>query len=214
MATTDELSDFVKQALAAGVSRDAIRDVLLKGGWPVEDVRTALRGYAEVSFPIPVPAPKPALDARDAFIYLVLFSTLYLSAYNLGALVFRFIEMAFPDTAGGIDPPYVRQAIRWSLASLLVAFPVFLYVSRVATRGIRQHPARRTSKVRRWLTYLTLFVSTSVLVGDLIALVFNLLGGELTIRFVLKVLTVAAIAGGVCAYYVWDLREETQASTA
>ena len=36
----------------------------------------------------------------------------------------------------------------------------------------------------------------------------NLLGGDLTIRFVLKVLVVAAIAGSGFAYYLLDLRKE------
>ena len=44
--------------------------------------------------------------------------------------------------------------------------------------------------------------------GDLITLVYNVLGGELTVRFVLKVITVAAIASTVFGYYLWDLRRE------
>src|SRR6266699_6440 len=32
----------------------------------------------------PVPRPRPHLDARDAFLYVVLFGTLYVSAFNLG----------------------------------------------------------------------------------------------------------------------------------
>ena len=64
------------------------------------------------------------------------------------------------------------------------------------------------SAVRRWLTYLTLFVAAAVLVGDMIALVYNLLGGELTLRFVLKVLVAAVIAGTIFGYYLMDLRRE------
>jgi hypothetical protein len=46
-----------------------------------------------------------------------------------------------------------------------------------------------------------LFVAASFLLGDVVTVVFNLLGGELTVRFILKVLTVAAIAGPVFLYY-------------
>ena len=42
---------------------------------------------------------------------------------------------------------------------------------------------------------MTLFLAASFLVGDFITLVYNLLGGELTMRFALKVATVAIIAG-------------------
>ena len=62
--------------------------------------------------------------------------------------------------------------------------------------------------MRRWLTYLTLLLAVTVLVCDLIALVHSLLGGDLTLRFVLKVLVVGAIAGGIFGFYLADLRRE------
>ncbi|GIS69659.1 MAG: hypothetical protein CM1200mP9_04800 [Gammaproteobacteria bacterium] len=33
---------------------------------------------------VPVPTPKPQLLARDAFLYLVMFTALYVSGFNLG----------------------------------------------------------------------------------------------------------------------------------
>src|SRR5690606_39375607 len=59
-----------------------------------------------------------------------------------------------------------------------------------------------------WLTYLTLFIAASVLVGDLVALVYNVLGGEASLRFVLKVAVVGMIAGAVFGYYLSDLRRD------
>jgi hypothetical protein len=44
------------------------------------------------------------------------------------------------------------------------------------------------------------------LIGDFMALVYNLLGGELTARFALKVLTVGVIAGTMFWYYLAELR--------
>ncbi len=141
--------------------------------------------------------------------YLVLFSTLYISAFSLGRLLFQFINQGFPDPAAS---PFVvesvRRAIRWSISSLIVAFPVFLYVSRLTGRETRLDRRKRASKVRRWLTYLTLFVAASVLIGDVTSLVYNLLSGELTARFILKVITIALIAGTIFGYYLWDLRLE------
>jgi hypothetical protein len=89
-----------------------------------------------------------------------------------------------------------------------VAFPVFLYLSWLTSRDIALDPNKRASKVRRWLTYLTLFVAACALIGDVTVLVYNLLGGELTVRFLLKVVTVAAIAGTAFAYYLRDLRQD------
>jgi uncharacterized membrane protein YraQ (UPF0718 family) len=69
----------------------------------------------------------------------------------------------------------------------------------------------RLSPVRRWLTYLTLFLASTALVCDTITLVYHLLGGEITLRFLLKVLVVAAIAGAIFGYYLSDLRRGEKA---
>ena len=60
------------------------------------------------------------------------------------------------------------------------------------------------------LTYLTLFVAAVVLTGDVITLIYNGLGGELTARFVLKGLTVGGIAGAVFGYYLSDIKADEQ----
>ena len=141
--------------------------------------------------------------------YLVMFATLYVSAYHLGSLLFDIINMAFPDAADQSSArQYARQSMRWSIASLIVAFPVFFYTSWLVARDLAADPNKRHSKVRRWLTYLTLFVASTVLIGDVITLVYNLLGGEITTRFLSKVLVVAFIAGTVFWYYLSDIRRE------
>ena len=210
MAINEELLNFVRDALARGLSRAEIEDALLQAGWRPDQVKSALDAFAQVDeFPIPVPKPKPYLSAREAFMYLVLFTTLYLTTFNLGRLIFQFINLGFPDPAayaGFADS--VRQAIRFSVASLIIAFPIFLYLSLLIGRAIRRDPSKRASKVRKWLTYMTLFVAAGVIIGDLTALVYSFLGGELSLRFALKVVTVGVIAGGIFGYYLWDLRQE------
>lgn len=209
MAIDDELLRFVRDALERGLQRPQIEQALLQAGWGSEQAKSALAAYAELDFPVPVPRPKPYVSAREAFLYLVLFSMLYVTAYNLGQLIFSFIDRAFPDpTQAGSIEEYTGYAIRWSVSSLIVAFPLFLYVSRFMGRTIRRDPTKRASRVRKWLTYLTLFVAASILVGDLITLLYNFLGGELGLRFFLKVLTVGLIAGVIFGYYLLDLRSE------
>lgn len=67
-------------------------------------------------------------------------------------------------------------------------------------------PGLGISPVRRWLTYLTLFVAVTVLLTDLILLVLRLLEGELTSRFVLKAVITGSLAGGVVFHYLKELR--------
>lgn len=205
MAINEELISFIRDALSKGQSRAQIEDVLLRAGWESDQVKSALAAFAEIDFPIPVPRPKPYQSAREAFMYLVLFTTLYISATNLGSLIFEFINRAFPDPAAA---KFSLQTVRWSVSSLIVSFPVFLWISHLTSRAVRLDPNKRGSKTRQQLTYVTLFVAAAIIIGDFIAVVYNLLGGELTVRFVLKALTIGFIAGAIFGYYLWDLRFE------
>ena len=212
MAATDDLHTFVKEALARKLPREDVNGALRRSGWSQTQIRGALAAFADVDFPVPVPRPRPYLDARDAFLYLLLFATLYTTAWHLGQLVFLLIDQVFPDRAfsGHSHGQFIREAMRFSVASLIVATPVFLYLSQLTSREARTDPAKRNSKVRRWLTYLTLFIASAVLIGDVIALMYNLLSGELTLRFILKMLTIAVIAGTTVTFYLWDIRADEQ----
>lgn len=205
-SSSDDLSGFVHDALTRDIPRDRVESALIEAGWPREKVERALEEFADVEgFPLPVPRPRPYLSAREAFLYLLLFTSLFLAAFNLGAILFELIEKALPDPAG---PAYSARSLRWGVSFVVVSFPLFLYLTVRMERELKSDPAKRASKVRRWLTYLTLFVAAGFLVGDLVALIFQFLEGELTGRFLLKILVVAAIAGTAFTYYLNDLRKE------
>lgn len=197
----DELRRFVESALSAGASKSEIERVLIQARWSAEQIADALAAYADVDFIVPIPSPASSTSARDAFLYCIVFGALYLSAYNIGALLFDFVNLAFPDALES-RPEAVYPSMRWSISAILVGYPVFLYTSYRVQREVGRDPLRRTSAVRRWLTHLTLFVAAAVLAGDVIALLFNLLAGDLTARIVLKTLVVGVIAGTAFAYYL------------
>ncbi len=202
---TNELDAFVKDALQHA-SKQQIDAVLREAGWPADQIKSALDLFADTAFPIPVPKPRVALSAQEAFLYLIIFSTLYFSAYHLGSLSFDFINRALPDPAMAQNGAFHMDGMRWSIASLVIAFPVFLWASWHAGQQVANDPVKRLSPVRRWLTYITLFIAAAILIGDLTTLVYNVLGGELASRFLLKVATVAIIAGTIFGYYLSDLR--------
>jgi len=208
-SASPELEQFVRDALMRGHDRQQVTQALLAAGWSAEQIRGVLDGWAEVDFALPVPRPRASLSAREAFLYLLLFSALYFFAWNLGSLLFALLEHALPDPA---DAQWrvmrLSGSIRWSISALLIAFPVFAFLSRHLAHDVARNPIKRLSPIRRWLTYLTLFAAAAILIGDLTTLVYNLLGGELSLRFVLKVAVVAAIAGTVFGHYLRDLRRE------
>jgi hypothetical protein len=206
-AEVQQLETFVKEALQSGSSKSDIAKALEGAGWPGAQIANALDAFADAAFPVPVPKPRPSLSARDAFLYLVMFSTLYYGAWNLGSLLFSFIDRVFPDPTNRYYGGFF-DIQRWSTAAVIIAFPVFFFMARYIGRQIDLNPFKRLSPARRWLTYLTLFVASAALLGDTTTLIFNLLGGDLTIRFLLKVLVVAVIAGSAFTYYLLDLRKE------
>lgn len=210
-----DLRVFVREALARGVAREEIRRELAAARWRTDEIDAALDEWVDGSFPVPVPRRKVRLSAREAFLHLVLFATLYVAAFETGAIAFTLIERWLPDramTPYALDPRL--DGLRWAVAALMIALPVFLYTNRLITRAIAREPEQRGSGVRRWLTYLTLFVAALVLIGDFVAVVRGLLSGELVPRFLLKASVVAAIAGVVFRHYLDDLRRDESESPA
>ncbi len=214
MALNPDLVGFVKESLERGVLRSDIEQTLVGAGWPPDQVRQALARFADaVGYPIPVPCPSISAKPREAFLYAVMFLALFVSAFNLGALVFGFVDLVFPHPQ---DPPeeITRDGIRWAVSVLVVACPVYLYLAAVIRRAVASDPSARASRLRQQLTYVTLFVASCVLIGSVSAVVYNFLDGAVTVRFVLKVLTVGTIAGSAFAHYLRDLRDaETDPAT-
>ncbi|MCL2075712.1 MAG: DUF5671 domain-containing protein [Betaproteobacteria bacterium] len=199
---------FVHAALEKGVPKSEIEQCLLQVGWPADQIKNALNQFADIAFAVPVPKRRPYLSAREAFLYLLLFTTLYLSAYYLGSMLFDFVNLNFPDPVMNESSFRIHKDIRLAASFLVIACPVFLFMSRRIYRELADNPDKRLSAVRRWLTYLTLLVAACFVIGDLVTLVYNALGGELTTRFCLKVLIVGVIAGTIFWFYLWDLGDE------
>lgn len=138
---------------------------------------------------------------------LVSFLALYTSAFSFGFLAFQFIEKAFPDLLN-----YGRSMMwgggRNAIAGLIVAFPLYLFLMRLIWKETKGNAKNLESGVRTWFTYITLVVVAGIMLGDLIAVVSSVLGGELAIRFLLKAGTIFAIAGAIFSYYLHDLKRK------
>jgi hypothetical protein len=202
-----DLGQFVREALARGVAREQVRSMLLAARWRGEEIDAALAAWADGEPGLPVPRRRLSLSAREAFQHLVLFATLYIFTFDVGALLFVLIESRLRDVAldargGGLD------VLRWSTAGAVTALPIFLWMNHMVGRSLMRDPEKRASGVRRWLTYLTLFVAALVLIGNFSTVVSNLLAGGLSLRFMLKSLVVFAIAGLVFGHYLLGLRRE------
>lgn len=208
----EKMEAFVRQALERKVSREAIAAALRRARWRDEEIRTALGAYADdPEVGIPVPRRKASVSASEAFQYLTVFLCLTICALAAGSLGFNLIDSAIPDPRNPYDV-WSPSSVRLALASIVVALPVYVFLTAASRKAVRADPVKRESPVRKWLTYLTLFVTGGVAIGDLITLIDGLFEGAPTVRFVLKTLTVLCIAGGIFAFYLRDLRRDERAS--
>ncbi|MCF7844562.1 MAG: DUF5671 domain-containing protein [Kiritimatiellales bacterium] len=150
---------------------------------------------------------------RDVILQLLAIIFLYVCVISLGSLLFQYINIAYPDMLDNDYGQYARTALRWPLAVLTIVFPCYIFLMWKLQREIKTNPELLELKSRKWLLYLTIFLTALVIVGDLVALVYQFLNGGLSVRFILKILAVFAIAGSVFLYYGWNLRQTESATS-
>ncbi len=148
---------------------------------------------------------KPKVTPKDFFLWAGAMIALYWSIFSLVALLFAYIDHAFPDALNYYIDPY-SGGMRFSMASIIVMFPLFLYLMRVIRMDIVADARKAELWVRRWLLVLTIFIAGLTVAGDLITLINYFLGGDVTTRFVLKVAVVLLISAGVLMHFIADLR--------
>lgn len=205
------LVEFVKSALTQGEARARIAEVLKKAGWPDDQISDALGAFADVDFPTPVPKPKAYGSAREAFLLIVYFSLLGMVATQVGGLAFAWIDRFFADalTRDSYAYQWASSGLRWSIAALLVGYPIFVFLGWRLAAKKRRDPDRRRSRVRAWLTYVTLIFAAGAFIGDLVAVVFQFLDGGLSTRFAAK----AGVVGVISAAILWNYSREAERMT-
>lgn len=150
----------------------------------------------------------PTSRAKEFFLHIGAIALLYTGTVALLNLLFRVINYAFPQVDRYSGYYYGGSPISLPVATLIVTFPLFLIVSNVLRKGYAEDSSKKEFAVRKWLVYVTLFIAGGILAGDLITLIYFFLDGqELTAGFLLKVLSVLVVAGGIFGYYMDDLKD-------
>ena len=146
---------------------------------------------------------------KDFFLNLLAIVTLYLSAASFLTIVFQIINSALPDViekASGMHGGANNGVLRFALSSIIIVFPVYVATVAYIIRLNTLIPEKWHLGIRKWLTWFTLFAASLIIIGDMIALVNDLLSGETTLRFVLKALSILFVMASIFIYYFWDLR--------
>lgn len=146
--------------------------------------------------------------AKNFFLYLTAFLSLAFIAIGEGSILFEFINKFVPDNIEKTFSMFDQGAIRFGIAAIIIAGPIFFFLFRVIDQRINIKKIPIESKVRKWVTYVVLFFAAATAIIDLIILITNLLEGDATTSFILKVLVVLIIAGTIFIYYFWDMYQK------
>ena len=152
---------------------------------------------------------------RDVFSHIFAMVTMYWSAVSFITLCWQYVNYFFPDILN-YNHGYTGFAgpIRFAVSSLVIVFPLFVLVSWFLNKIYAKEAQVRESKIRKWLIYLTLFITSLVIIGDLIFVINTFLGGEIKARFILKALSILVVAGVIFGYYLDDVRRNTPSKLA
>lgn len=142
---------------------------------------------------------------KDFFLWAGAVIALYGSVLSLIALLFEYINRAFPDPLAYAGDPY-GGAVRAAMAGVIVLMPTTLILLHLIRKTILEHPGKEHIWVRRWALVLTVFIAVAVMLVDLITLITTFLGGDLSARFGLKVLVVLLVAAFVFMHFLADLK--------
>jgi hypothetical protein len=142
---------------------------------------------------------------KDFFLWLGAILSLYGSITAFFALIFDYINVAFPDPLAYAGDPF-GTSVRVSMATLVVLIPVMLATLLAIRRDIVRTPGKANIWVRRWALVFTIFLASATAAITLITLITTFLGGEITVRFVLKALVVFLIAVLAALHFLADLR--------
>lgn len=149
----------------------------------------------------------PKVTPKDFFLWAGAMIALYSSVFAFIALLFQYINYAFPDVLSYefMGDPY-SGGIRFAMATLIVMVPVAVAIFRFLRKDIAADHAKSELWIRRWALVLTIFIAGLAVVGDLITLINYFLGGDVTTRFVLKVAVLLLVAGAVFLHFLADFR--------
>lgn len=152
---------------------------------------------------------RPKLGIGFFFLSLGVLVSLITTVVSFLNLVFATLDVKFPDVLNASYQygynTYQYDGIRSALATLIIFFPVFLIVSYFWNKLYKKGVGHIDEIIRKWMMYLILFLSSIAIVIDLVTLVRYFVAGEITNRFIYKVIATLLVAIFVGVYYIFVL---------
>lgn len=146
--------------------------------------------------------------AKFAFMYGIALVSLIITSVSTGSVVFQIINKYIAEAGSLFSGTFSVSSLRMGLASLFIAAPIYFISAARINKNFNAGDLKADSIVRRWLSYLIIFIPAVVMIGYFISIFYSFLEGELTNKFILKSLTAIVIAGTVFSYYFYDITKK------
>ena len=147
------------------------------------------------------------------FISVGVLITLASTLSSFLSLAFDMFDKVFPDTLYSYGyASYDYSSMRTGVAILIILFPVFLILSYFWNKIVMAGLLGKDMTIKKWMLYFVLFFLSLTAVIDLVTLVQYFISGEITTRFILKVLVVFIAVAVTGLYYVRRLAKESATS--
>jgi hypothetical protein len=144
--------------------------------------------------------------AKFAFLYMLSLVALVFISLSTGMIIFQLINKYVPDILNKFAGQFSEGALKFAISALIISAPIYYFTMRQISKSLFGGGLDKDSGVRKWLTYLIIFVAFIVMIGWLIGLLTSFLNGELTMKFILKAITAIGISVVVFTYYLYDIR--------
>lgn len=147
--------------------------------------------------------------AFHLFLYLVSFLSLGFLVTSIIGNLFQWVNNNFQEEE--LDRySYMYDVdqgfLKFSISALLVAGPIYYGILYFLNKKLIKGEIAPNSLIRKFATYLAMFVFSAMGIGSLISLIYNYLDGELTSRSFLKIVIFFAVSAYFFAFYFWEIR--------
>lgn len=150
--------------------------------------------------------------AFHLFLYLSSFFSLGFLIAGLLTTLFQFVNKYVPDSALGKDvyaiSAFDDSALKVGISMLLIASLVYFTTAYLVNKKLGKSEIRPDSIVRKFITYIALFVLVAISIGSLATLFYNYLTGELTSNSFGKIIAFFLVNGSFAFFYFKEIRRK------
>ncbi len=150
----------------------------------------------------------------DGFEHALMFLSLYVYATALGMLMHQFINHHLPQSPTSSNWYVDAQRtiwpsiIRWSIAALIVSFPLFAFLYYDIQKRTQRNPQIRALKSRKFFTYITLVGAFIIAVTKIVQTVFAFLDGNVGANFAAHIALTITIVGLIFFRFLADVKND------